>query len=129
MKKEIYTLPAVWSNIFFIFPLYLAFILKVYWYIPLLVLVIFFSMRYHFSKQKRYHLHHHILNLILLFFNFYLFFSGGLNEIFAYLIPFFIIITLSFHHYRKRVMYQGLHALWHLSSAFLTSLCLLTYVY
>lgn len=129
MKKEIYALPVVWSNIFFILPLYLAFALKVYWYIPLLALVIFFSTRYHFSKQKKYYPHDHIFAIILIISNFYLYLTGGLNEIFAYLIPFFIIITLSFHYYRKKTMYQGLHALWHLSSAFLTALCLLTYVY
>lgn len=129
VKNNIYALPVVWSNIFFIFPLFLAFFLKVYWYIPLLAFVMFFSMRYHFAKQKRYYPHDHIFALILIISNFYLYFSGGLNEIFAYLIPFFIIMTLSFHYYRKKTMYQGLHALWHLSSALLTSLCILTYIY
>jgi hypothetical protein len=127
MEKEIYKKPVVWSNIFFILPLYLSFALKIYWYIPLLAFVIFFSMSYHFAKQKKYYNHDHLLAILLIICNFYLFFSGGFNEIYSYLIPFFIIITLSFHYYRKKTMYQGLHALWHLSSAILTSLCLLTY--
>ncbi|MEK6889917.1 MAG: hypothetical protein AABX35_01890 [Nanoarchaeota archaeon] len=129
MKKEILSLPVVWSNIFFIFPLAVAFILKIYLYIPLLLCVIFFSIRYHFTKQKRFYLPDHIFALILIASNFYLYFSGGFNDIYATLIPFFILITLSFHYYRKKVMYQGLHALWHLFSALLTVLCLLTYVY
>lgn len=129
MKDNIYTFPVVWSNIFFLFPLVLAFILKVYWYVPLLLFVIFFSIKYHFAKQNKFYRYDHFFALLLIICNFYLFLSGGFNDIYSSLIPFFIIITLSFHHYRKKTMYQGLHALWHFSSAILTALCLLTYVY
>lgn len=125
--KSAWFLPVVWSTFFFLLPFGVAWIQEVYWYLPLLLGVMFFSVRYHVAHQRAFYPYDHFFALLLITCNFYLYFQGGFNEVYAYLIPPFIVGSLSLHWCRKRRGYQWLHASWHAASAVLTSLCVLTY--
>ena len=121
----------IWTNLFFLIPLGIAFFNHLYLYIFILIGVFANSLLYHFFNQKRYEYSDKIFAWLLM----------GTNLLYAVLgrfkFPYFLIalicVAISLHFYFKKShsskQYNINHGLWHTFSAIITLFCMLTFLY
>jgi hypothetical protein len=110
----------VWSNVFFLIPLFYAVYLNFILYAVLILLVSVFSFAYHFSKEKKYKIPDKIFAYILIIYNIYTIYLSGFKQ------PYFTLalglaafgIYMLFN--RNKDDYE-----WHIASSAITMMCIL----
>ncbi|MFC1648175.1 hypothetical protein ACFL1B_01820 [Nanoarchaeota archaeon] len=118
-----------WSNAFFIIPIVIALLLGMIHYAILVSIILILSVFYHTSENSVFVVLDWASALFLITFNFILFLLGRFNDIYAYIIIPFTLITLFFNYREEKQGYVMNHAIWHILSAILTGLCILTFVF
>jgi TRAP-type C4-dicarboxylate transport system permease small subunit len=114
--------PAFWTNIFFVLPLALSLINKLYIHSFLILLVILASGYYHYREDKKLLVFDKISATLLILYNSYLCYLSGFKQPYFALIVVFVI--LAFYFLRR----LGDRQEWHLTSVIITLLCILSYI-
>ncbi len=118
-----------WSNLFFIIPTVLAITNNIYWYAIIQGLVFIISSYYHFHHEKRIEYIDVFASSVLIIANFTLLFLGHWYLPFSILaFPVGAIIALYFYYRQFRVDYNLNHGLWHICSASISTLCIVTFL-
>jgi len=131
--------PAVWSNLVFLVPLMLALSFGNYVFATVITVVFFASTLYHFMSEKEAGA---LLDFdrtaagVLVLFNAGLVGFGGFSTPYVYFV--FLLIGIALYLFRKGdiswsrkniSLYEGYHALWHITSALITIFSIFTYYF
>lgn len=118
-----------WSNFFFIIPIVLAIFNNIYWYVIVQGLVFIISSYYHFHHEKRIEYIDVFASSVLIIANFTLLFLGHWYLPFSILaFPIGAIIALYFYYRQFKGDYNLNHGLWHICSAVISTLCVVTFL-
>lgn len=117
-----------WTNLFFLIPLLISINYNLFWYAGIISVVIIVSSVFHFFNQNKYLNYLDIFfsnililaNLILLFMGHWLFPYGIITIVFT-----LIAIFLYFNQSKNYNLY---HSFWHIFSASICCLSLVTYL-
>jgi hypothetical protein len=127
MKYELHRF-AVWSNVFYIAPLSIA------WYFHLvlvslaLLFVILFSVAFHATDESEFIVSDWVAAAVLILFCIFLWYLGGFKPVFTALIVLLGLIALSIRYFFEHGKRGGvLHGFWHIASAAVATLCVLSY--
>ena len=114
---------AVWSNIFFLVPLGLAFYAHLLFCSLLILGAMVFSILYHLSEQKKFALLDKVFAYAVIGYNFYLCYLSNFRQPYFYLALLFVIIGLYFLYQKKKDDYE-----WHAAAALITIFCILAVI-
>ena len=119
---------SLWSNVFFIAPIVLSAYHKIYWHLIALLLMTVFSVLYHFTERKHFKLSDNIFAQVLIATNLILLYLSGFEKV--YTIIAFVFVAVAFYFYFTGIKnnYEYNHAMWHITSAFITLSCILAYI-
>jgi hypothetical protein len=118
-----------WSNVFHLFPLFLAAMNYLWFYALVYLGVVITSFTYHYKEEKDFVRTDVFLSFVLFFLNIYLVIRGHFWE------PYFVIglgsgvFSLYFYLRQFKNDYNLNHGLWHLFSAGCCYFCILTFLY
>ena len=116
-----------WSNLFFLIPLILSIIFKVYFLSLALFAAIISSFLYHLSQEKHYRILDESFAILVILLNIYLCYLFNFGFPYFYLAMLFVGIAFFFYFKEKRTNYNIYHTLWHMSSVIITIFCLVGY--
>jgi hypothetical protein len=126
MKKNFSTT----SNIFFLLPMYFSFIYERWWHLFIIFFVLFFGFLYHTSSRKKYYHFDVVFAWLLIITNLHSVYMGGFFDTYFLIALFFVTIALySYYYGQEKYSYDLFHGIWHISSAIITTLCILTFVF
>ena len=114
---------AIFSSLLFLIPAYFSAEYKLYWHFTILILVILFSIRFHFSGEKNFVRTDKFLAILLMIGNLYLLYLGKFHFFYTSLAIVFVLMAFFFFK-REKINYPLNHSLWHLSSIIITLLCI-----
>lgn len=113
---------SVWSNVFFLIPLILSIIFRVYVLTTIITLVIITSVIYHTTNNKKLLIPDKILAYTLIIANLTLLYFVNFKQPYFIIAFFFVIVGIYFLKIKKKDGWE-----WHLSSTIITILCILAY--
>ena len=114
----------IYSNVFFLVPLILSILFKLYPMVPVIVLVFIFSIIHHVNPSEFLRNSDDALAYILIISNLWITDFGIKNSIAGLGLAIGFIAIFIFH-YDEDHKYR--HGIWHLLSAIITCLCLISY--
>lgn len=118
----------IWSNIFFLIPLLLSIYYQIWVHSMLIFAVMVFSTFYHIKNEKKWDVVDKTAAISLISFNLYLCYLSNFRQPYFFLALFFVMVAFYFYFKQKKSNYDLNHSLWHLSSVFITVLCVVAYV-
>lgn len=118
----------VWSNIFFLLPLFFAIQNRIFWYSTVIGVMILVSLFYHLSNEKKYFYRDCLVSTILMTSNFILLIFGKWLLPFSMITIFFAIIAIYFYTIQFKKNYNLNHGLWHFFSAIVCCFSILTFI-
>ncbi len=113
----------VWSNVFFLIPLFLAIWNQLYLHSIIILLVIISSTTYHLLEEKRFYKTDKIFAHILVLYNLYLCSLSNFKMPYFLLAVMFVFIGLYILYKKKKDDWE-----WHLCSTIITLLCIWGYI-
>src|SRR5436190_1185016 len=118
----------LWSHLFFVIPLILAFSYHLYLYSLVIVLVIVTSFFYHLRPRSEWHALDKVAALTLISGNFVLFVITNIYS--AYFVAAMLFAVIAFYYLFKAVSHKHYlyHAYWHLYSAIITFCAVVGYI-
>jgi hypothetical protein len=117
-----------WSNAFFLIPLALS-LSKIYWYAFVIGLVFFISSYFHYYNEKKLEYVDVTASLSLMVSNLTLLFIGHWKLPYSFGAIIFGVIALYFYYRQFKYGYEFNHGVWHVCSAIVSTLCVLTYIF
>jgi len=113
----------VWSNLFLLIPLVISMIYQLFFYSILIFFVMIFSILYHYSNEKKFSLIDKIFAHLLIVYNLYVCYLSNFKLPYFLFAIIFVLIGFYFFFIKKKDDYE-----WHISCAFITLFCLLSYI-
>ncbi len=121
---------SVWSNFFFLVPLYVAFTNNLWVAVGLICSVVIFGLGYHLSRRRYLLEFDSTAGWLLIGTNWALCYIGNFAfPYFAYALAALCAGMYFFYWGQEKYDYELNHGLWHLSCALITLFSILTYVY
>lgn len=121
--RIMYIKSKVWSNAFFVIPLSIALWYQLFFHSILILLVMVFSIMYHYSNEKKFGIMDKVFAYSIIAYNLYLCYISNLSLPCFLSILLFVLIGLYFFFIKKKDDYE-----WHISCVIITTFCLLAYV-
>ncbi|HUO56483.1 MAG TPA: hypothetical protein VMU27_03570 [Candidatus Paceibacterota bacterium] len=119
---------AVWSNVFYLLPLVLAIYYQLWVVAFVLLLVIASSVAFHSSGEKNYIYSDWDAAALLIIANLVLWYLSGFELFYSMAIIGLALMALSIRFFIEHHNRGGIaHGFWHLTSAAVTLLCVLSY--
>jgi hypothetical protein len=120
-----------WSNLLFVFPLFLAVFFRVYPYAFIISCAVLCSLIHHVWHNEKFRFVDRLFAILLMACNTLFCWLGKFAFPYFYLAFFFVVCALYFYFKKSgdEKSYEIHHGLWHGFSALTTIFCLLTYLY
>lgn len=117
------------SDVAFLIPIFFVFHYGFYWYSPLIVLTMAFSLLFHFNREKKFERIDNLFAVLLIVGNITLLTLSGFAVSYTVAALFFVVLGFLFFFKAKKskTHYEIYHSLWHLASVVITLLCVLAY--
>lgn len=119
----------VWSNLFYLPPLLLAFYWQLWATTLLVCAVVVFGLAYHLSREKRFFWPDRASALLLIASNLVLCYFGAFQAPYFWVAFLFVALSFVYHFYlQNQGQYELNHGMWHLYGALITLFCIFTLV-